>query len=232
MHSTPPLVASPSLPLTAEVLADREGEPRVQDLQLGFSLGMKNPSSAMRQLIVRNRAELSGYGEVSATVAETSIKGGRPGKEYWLNEGQALVLCALSRTPQAAAVRKQIITVFMAYRAGKLNPAAESGADRIAALAASLEAIRVELVALQEAAAPRSEPAGPQRLESSGMDRSNLLHGVKAIAAHLGVRPRQVYHHAATGRIPTFKLGKTVCSTRSSLDASIARRLPIVEVRA
>ncbi|WP_085090269.1 hypothetical protein [Azospirillum oryzae] len=40
---------------------------------------------------------------------------------YWLNEGQVLVICMLSRTPQAAQVRKEVIEVFMAYRRGLLT---------------------------------------------------------------------------------------------------------------
>src|SRR5262249_206263 len=34
-----------------------------------------------------------------------------PVSGYYLNEGQALVLCALSRTPAAAAIRRELITV-------------------------------------------------------------------------------------------------------------------------
>ncbi|WP_454016984.1 hypothetical protein [Azospirillum sp. Marseille-Q6669] len=60
----------------------------------------------------------------------------RPGKAYYLNEGQALVICALSRTPQAALVRRQIIEVFLAYRRGVL-PVAEEQQQTIAHLAAA-----------------------------------------------------------------------------------------------
>lgn len=105
-------------------------EPRIRDLKLAEKLGMTD-AHAIRRIIERNRAELEGYGEVSATVAETTAglsdaasenrKRGRPGREYWLNEGQALVICALSRTPAAAAVRRQIIDLFMAYRRGAFS---------------------------------------------------------------------------------------------------------------
>lgn len=111
-------------------LAEREGEPRVRDIDLAERLGFRK-SLNIRDTIARNRKELAAYGPISATVAENAdpIGRGRPGKEYWLNEGQALVICALSRTPKAAAIRKQIIDVFMAYRAGRLAPAASAPAE-------------------------------------------------------------------------------------------------------
>ena len=95
-------------------------EPRVLDTKLGFSLGVKNPAVAMRQMIKRNMRELLTYGVVSSSEITSSEVGGRPGKEYWLNEGQALVICALSRTENAAKVRKVLIDVFMEHRRGQL----------------------------------------------------------------------------------------------------------------
>jgi hypothetical protein len=56
---------------------------------------------------------------LSCGTTNPTAKGGRPGKAYYLNEGQALVICALSRTPKAVEVRKLIIDVFMAWRQGK-----------------------------------------------------------------------------------------------------------------
>lgn len=95
-----------------------QGEPRVFDLHLAASLGFDNLHE-IRRLVARNENELRAYGEVSVTVTKTSTQGGRPGKAYYLNEGQALVICALSRTPKAAEVRKLVIDVFMAWRRGK-----------------------------------------------------------------------------------------------------------------
>lgn len=95
-------------------------EPRIQDVLLANKLGYERPNE-MKRLIERNRPELETYGQVCVTVTQTpSSAGGRPGKTYYLNEGQALVLCALSRTPKAAAVRKSVIEVFMAWRRGQL----------------------------------------------------------------------------------------------------------------
>lgn len=45
----------------------------------------------------------------------------------------------------------------------------------------------------------------------------DLLMGANAIAAHLGITPRQTYRLVYDGLIPTFKLGGTVAARRSSL---------------
>lgn len=39
---------------------------------------------------------------------------------YYLNEEQALLICMFSRTPKAAAVRREVILVFTAGRRGDL----------------------------------------------------------------------------------------------------------------
>jgi hypothetical protein len=48
-------------------------------------------------------------------------------------------------------------------------------------------------------------------------DTSDLLYGVKAIAAHLRMTDKQVYHLHDKGDLPTFKIGATVCARRSTL---------------
>lgn len=97
-------------------------EPRILDLTVAQRLGFVSPPM-IRKLIERNADELATYGVLSTVEKTSGAKGGRPGREYWLNEGQALLVCALSRTPQAAAVRKSLIDVFMAWRTGHLKPA-------------------------------------------------------------------------------------------------------------
>jgi hypothetical protein len=49
--------------------------------------------------------------------------------------------------------------------------------------------------------------------------QGDLLYGVPSIAAFLGVRTRQASHRIASGSIPTFKIGKSICARRSSLAA-------------
>lgn len=163
-------------PLSLDHLQDQEGDPRVRDValaeRLGFAVGREYE---IRRLVERNLPELRTYGTVFVTVTKTSKAGGRPGKDYWLNVGQALVLCALSRTPQAAAVRKQVITVFMAYRAGTLGapalpiatpalPApAQPEPDRLAAVEQGLATLRADLAAWRKPAKP--ERGRPARIE-------------------------------------------------------------------
>lgn len=50
---------------------------------------------------------------------------------------------------------------------------------------------------------------------------ADLLYGVKAIAAFLGLTERQAQHRIDDGEIPTFRMGGkkrgTICARRSSL---------------
>jgi hypothetical protein len=57
-------------------------------------------------------------GVVGPTPPHTSPSGGRPSTEYLLNEGQSLLICALSETPRAADARETLIKSFMQVRRG------------------------------------------------------------------------------------------------------------------
>ncbi|PWR24949.1 hypothetical protein [Zavarzinia aquatilis] len=98
-----------------DINASINHEPRILDTVLAQRLGMSR-LRAIKELIERNLTELQSYGEVCRMARQTSAQGGRPGVEYWLTEGQALLICALSRTPVAAQVRRALIEVFMAFR--------------------------------------------------------------------------------------------------------------------
>lgn len=100
-------------------LTSFDDEPRVLDLDLATWLGFTY-APEIRRLIARNRDELETFGGLCCRDINPGKQGGRPGKAYYLNEGQALVICALSKTPVAVAVRKALIEVFMAFRAGKV----------------------------------------------------------------------------------------------------------------
>ena len=54
--------------------------------------------------------------------------------------------------------------------------------------------------------------------ENQGPD---LLYGCPRIAEHLGLTEDQIYHLARMKRIPTFKVGRTLCARRSTLAAAI-----------
>lgn len=45
----------------------------------------------------------------------------------------------------------------------------------------------------------------------------DLLFGVPAIAQFLGLGEWQARHQIRNGRIPTFKIGKSICARRSTL---------------
>ncbi len=47
--------------------------------------------------------------------------------------------------------------------------------------------------------------------------KDGLLYGVKDIAAHLRLTPRQAAHLIDKGHLPTFRLGAVICSTKSGL---------------
>ena len=55
-------------------------------------------------------------------------------------------------------------------------------------------------------------------------DPVDMLHGTDAIAGHLGMTARQLRHRAGAGELPTFKLGRIVCATRSGLNAWLAKQ--------
>jgi hypothetical protein len=124
-------------------LVQMETEPRVLDVRLGAALGFERPRD-VRKIIERNKSELSMHGEVCATVAQTSARGGRPSTEYLLNEPQALLLCMFSRTACASEVRRELIRVFMEWRRGALRPVDdrfEASRRRVQTVEATVEAL-------------------------------------------------------------------------------------------
>ena len=49
------------------------------------------------------------------------------------------------------------------------------------------------------------------------MNEPDLLHGVKEIANHLRKTERQIEHWVSRGLIPTFRIGGSICATKSGL---------------
>lgn len=82
----------------------------------------------IKELITRNHDEISSYGIIPYGTVKTG-KRGRPAVCWYLNEEQALLVCILSKTENAALVRKQVIDTFMAHRRGQLvqPPAISTG---------------------------------------------------------------------------------------------------------
>jgi len=115
--------------ITISDLQVLDSEPRILDLALGEALGFLDLHK-VRDLIKRNMKEIRLHGEVSATVAETSDKGGRPSIEYYLNEAQSLLIAMFSRTARAAEVRQQLIQVFMAWRRNEVFSTVEKTPEK------------------------------------------------------------------------------------------------------
>lgn len=48
-------------------------------------------------------------------------------------------------------------------------------------------------------------------------NKADLLYGAAPIAGFLGITEKQARHRIDTGHIPTFRIGGTICATRSKL---------------
>ena len=125
------------MPCTALRLVDvaviDDDEPRILDLRIAERLGFTEPR-AIRKLIRRHKGELGRHGGLGQHVPNPGPQGGRPSREYWLNEAQAILICMKSETPLAEDIRAEIVTVFQAYRHGRLVPASPLTADVIGAV--------------------------------------------------------------------------------------------------
>ncbi|KAA5603719.1 hypothetical protein F1188_19450 [Roseospira marina] len=129
-------------PLSVTDLDMTLDEPRILDLRLAERLGFSRPRD-IRPLIESNAEELRRYGILVCANAPQTSQGGRPTIEYHLNQGQCLLVCMFSRTPIAADVRQEVITVFLACQYGeygrsngrRMNPRAPiQAADIVARL--------------------------------------------------------------------------------------------------
>jgi hypothetical protein len=52
--------------------------------------------------------------------------------------------------------------------------------------------------------------------------KADLLYGVPAIARYMDMREPQARHLCERGDIPTFRIGRIICSRRSAIDACLA----------
>lgn len=95
-------------------------EPRVLDTDLAVALGMAKVENIRTDIIRANIGELEQLGIICRRQINTG-KRGRPGTAYYLTEEQALLVCLLSRTEQAKAIRAEVIRVFTAWRRGELE---------------------------------------------------------------------------------------------------------------
>lgn len=111
--------------LTVDNIEVIDNEPRIKDVVLGERLGLDRPR-AIRQVVKSNMAKLLVYGCAPLVMAHEKIGFvTRQTEAYYLNEPQALLICMFSRTQKAAAVRKELINVYMAYRTQGLTKVKE-----------------------------------------------------------------------------------------------------------
>ncbi len=101
----------------ADLNSDIDNEPRIHDICLAGALGFERPRK-VRELIDRNVDELETYGSLAPRRGKSR---GQSFTEYFLNEGQALLICMFNKTVAAATVRKALINVFMEYRRGRIE---------------------------------------------------------------------------------------------------------------
>ena len=97
-------------------------EPRIEDERLAVALGFERPR-VIRELIERHQQALTRFGEVCRTVRQTSAKGGRPGRAYWLNLRQALYLATKSEAENAVDLTVEMVDLFAAVKEGSATVA-------------------------------------------------------------------------------------------------------------
>lgn len=93
-----------------------DGKPRIQDLELGAQLGFSRARD-IRKLI----GDLVAGGHLLANElcdrpSQTPRTTGRPAKERWLDEEQALFVTTQAGTPLARTITRQVIRAFVAAR--------------------------------------------------------------------------------------------------------------------
>lgn len=99
-------------------LVDYDGEPRVLDVVLGKTVGMKRPR-AVRQLIERHLDALAKFGPIATRRGDYR---GHEVTEYLLNEEQAVYIVTQSDAPNALETKVMVVKVFVAWRHGRLAP--------------------------------------------------------------------------------------------------------------
>ncbi|KJZ23263.1 hypothetical protein [Tritonibacter mobilis] len=103
---------------------DFNGEPRMRDVDIAEALGFEQ-SMHIGEMISQCADRLVGLGEMVCRELRQTSLGGRPGKEYWLNEHQAFYLCTQTETERAIEVMQRIVNVFVAWRHERLGEHAQ-----------------------------------------------------------------------------------------------------------
>lgn len=100
-----------AIPLT---LHSVQGELRILDTDLAKRLGFANPLD-IRKLIRRHENKLKEFSILKVITKTSSEQGGRPAKEYYLTQNQAIFLCMKSETSKAVYVQIEIVKTFSSH---------------------------------------------------------------------------------------------------------------------
>ncbi len=65
-------------------------------------------------------------------------------------------------------------------------------------------------------------------LETVVVGETDLLYGVAQIACYLGLAEGRARYLCESGSVPTFKMGRIICSRKSAIEASLDERLPVM----
>lgn len=141
--------------LTAWVGRGEADEPRMRDIDLGTRLGYPNPKEIRKLARDHEKAGNINPFHVRAAVARTGAVP-RFEDEMWFSEADALWLASQSKTPQAVALTKEMIRVYIAARKGLLPQSAASGmtaeqfAQAMVPVLSMMTALASRLTALEE----------------------------------------------------------------------------------
>ncbi len=142
---------------------------------------------------------------------------------YWLTEMQALAVCGLVSGNVASATRSRIIKVFAEYRRGQEELAAGGGLIAIQQRDRTIADLRERLEALEDTARITSRKEARRRRhvdrEELLSEQGDVLYGLKAIGAFLGVEDHQADRLIRTEKLPYFRLGGRVCARKSQISA-------------
>lgn len=226
---------------TNDLCTTIDGEPRISDRRLGKLLGFANARD-VRNIIRRNRGELDAHGSVveagvlvqpapkpCPSVTTTGVLrqpdakplGGRPRKDFWLNEGQALTVCLLARTSTAATIRREVITVFMAYRRGLIDQPHVTPA-KLQSLIERLNYLESALEETLRMALPLTERDRSHWLRDSR--GCMVIRTAKSIGDYLGIAASKVKEMHRLGMLETWSMHRVLYAYRDSLDRLIWQR--------
>ena len=100
--------------------------------------------------------------------------------------------------------------------------------ESVAAIVTRLERVEQEIRAGRVKAAKPLALAGVERdpipLQIDQSENADIIWRVKAIAAFLGLSEKSAQHHIDRGEIPSFRMGGTIGSRKSTLTAWIAQQ--------